>query len=245
MKALWDIGFGALDSMSLTTLPFTTLFPVVLVVNLPQLVLSFLFLTYNAIFTCEVIAAEWNRFAKDLHPLRVTEPKGQQRSTHYLGLPFRYAIPLTAISAALHWCTSQSFFLADLAFYGSDGNEALVLQDSYGASDIFSRFESRKRYATSNTTYRAGYSCIAIICTIILGGLIVIIGLAFGFRRYSPGIPLVGSCSLAIAAACHPLSTEPDNLAEQPLKWGVVGRSEEGLVHYSFTAGDTITLEYG
>ena len=102
-----------------------------------------LFLAFNAIVTCELITAEWNPLAKDHHSLRVTEPNGHQRSTHYLGLPFRYAIPLTAISAALHRFISQSFLLADLAFYGSDRNEELVLQDSYGASDIFSRFQSR------------------------------------------------------------------------------------------------------
>jgi hypothetical protein len=91
--------------------------------------------------------------------------------------------------------------------------------------------------------YRAGYSSIAIICTIILGTLVVIVGLGFGFRRYSPGIPLVGSCSVAIAAACHPLSSEPEDLAELPLKWGLVGRRENGEVHYSFTAGNAGAVE--
>jgi hypothetical protein len=224
--------------MSLAVLPFTTLIPVVLLVNLPQMIISILFLTYNAIFTCELIAAEWNKFANDHHPLRVTAPKGQQRSTHYLGLPFRYAIPLAAVSAILHWFTSQSFFLADLAFFGSDGQEANVYQDPEDSTRIFSRFDPYgQSWAVTNTMYRAGYSSIAIICTIILGTLVVIVGLGFGFRRYSPGIPLVGSCSVAIAAACHPLSSEPEDLAELPLKWGLVGRRENGEVHYSFTAG--------
>jgi hypothetical protein len=236
LSALWDLGFGALDAMSLTTLPFTDFLRVVLLVNLPQLLLTFLFLTYNAVFTCELIGLEWNKFARSPTRLRVTDPKGQQRSTRYLGLPYRYAIPLATVSATLHWTVSQSLFLANLAFYASDGSEALVLQDSYGASEVFSRFNPRKRFADSNTTYRAGYSSIAIICTIVLGVITILIGIAFGFRRYEAGIPLVGSCSAAIAAACHPPDTEPEDMAEQPLKWGIVSTSEDGIAHCALSS---------
>ena len=236
MGALWDLGFGALDAMSLATLPFTDFLRVVLLVNLPQLLLTFLFLTYNAVFTCELIGAEWIKFAQSPTRLRVTDPHGQQRSTHYLGLPYRYAIPLATISAILHWFMSQSLILANLACYASDGTEARVKQDSWGFSEVFSKYDPRQRYASSNTTYRAGYSCIVIICTIILGVVTIVVGIVFGFRRYEAGIPLVGSCSAAIAAACHPSDAEPEDLVEQPLQWGVVATSEDGIAHCALSS---------
>ena len=64
ISALWDLGFGTLDDMSMTMLQFTDFLKVVLLVSMPQLLLSFLFLTYSAVFTCELIEAEWNKFAK-------------------------------------------------------------------------------------------------------------------------------------------------------------------------------------
>ncbi|KAL4984961.1 hypothetical protein BDW68DRAFT_165943 [Aspergillus falconensis] len=36
---------------------------------------------------------------------------GLQRSTHYLSIPWRYGIPVLAISVTLHWLVSQSIFL--------------------------------------------------------------------------------------------------------------------------------------
>ena len=127
---------------------------------------------------------------------------------------------------------SQSLFLANLAFSASDGSEALVRLDAYGSSEVFSRYNPRKRFANSNTIYRAGHSCIAIICTTALGVITILTGIAFGLRRYEASIPLVGSCSAAITAACHPSSdTEPADMAEQPLKWGVVSTSEDGIAH--------------
>ncbi|KAL9129526.1 MAG: hypothetical protein Q9217_002050 [Psora testacea] len=236
LASLWDLGFGSLSPMSLTTLPFTGLVKVVLLVNLPQLILTFLFLTYNAVFTCELIGVEWNKFAIAPQSLRVTRPKGRQRSTHYLGLPFKYAIPLATVSATLHWFMSQSLFLANLGFYASDGSEALVLQDDYGTSEVFSRFDLRQRFSNSNTMFRAGYSCIAIICTIMLGVVTILVGIAFGFRRYNPGIPLVGSSSAAIAAACHPSEREPEEIAERPLMWGIVSQSDDGVAHCALSS---------
>lgn len=50
-------------------------------------------------------------------PLRVTAPQGQQRSTYYLHLPYRYSVPLIVTSALLHWLVSQSIFLVRIDEY--------------------------------------------------------------------------------------------------------------------------------
>ncbi|KAH0559694.1 hypothetical protein GP486_003791 [Trichoglossum hirsutum] len=180
----------------------------VLLANLPQGILSFLYLTYNGLYTCMLNADEWSQFAHQRKTLRVTTPLGWQRSTYYLQLPYTYSLPLLALSGVLHWLTSQSIFLARVTFYGRNGIED---------PDI--------------TLSTCGYSCFAITLVIMVGSVAVLIGAGMGFRRYPAGIPTAAGCSAAISAACHPLPNEHD-AAYLPLKWGVVS---EG--HCSFSVG--------
>ena len=81
-----------------------------------------------------------------------------------------------------------------------------------------------------------GYSCIAIITVIILGTIVVALGILNGFRKYRPGMPLVGSCSAPISAACHQPREDID-AATLSLLWGTVGGQDEGAVgHCCFTS---------
>ena len=66
-----------------------------------------------------------------------------------------------------------------------------------------------------------GYSCIAIFFAIIVGVVAVTAGVLIGFRRYDSGIPLVGSCSAAISAACHRPSDD-SSASLLPLRWGCI-----------------------
>jgi len=61
---------------------------------------------------------------------------------------------------------------------------------------------------TKLSTPTAGYSVFAMAFTLIAAGLLLVVLIALGFRRYKPGMPLVGSYSIAIAAACHPPESE-------------------------------------
>ena len=54
-----------------------------------------------------------------------------------------------------------------------------------------------------------------------------------GLRRYEEGMPLAGSCSAAISAACHPQADEVD-VSLVPLKWGVVD-VDKGVGHCAFS----------
>ena len=67
---------------------------------------------------------------------------------------------------------------------------------------------------------RCGFSLLALITVIIFGNVVVIGGLVNGFRVYDAGMPLVGSCSAAISAACHPTHQDTD-MSVLPVKWGV------------------------
>lgn len=51
----------------------------------------------------------------------------------------------------------------------------------------------------------------------------------YGPQRYNGGMPLAGSCSAVLSAACHPAVDEQD-VALVPVKWGVVSISQ-GVGH--------------
>lgn len=192
----------------------------ILIANSPQALLSFLFLTYNGLFTCMLLADEWTGYAHKRKPLRVTSPVGEQRCTYRLQLPYRYGIPLLILSGTLHWLVSQSLFLARVTAFTVDGAE-----DIYGSIST------------------VGYSSIAIITVIIYGTIVVLLGIGMGFRRYKPGIPLVGSCSAAISAACHRPNEDVD-ASRKGVMWGVVG-VENGVGHCCITSLEVETPVMG
>ncbi|KAF2805460.1 uncharacterized protein BDZ99DRAFT_539837 [Mytilinidion resinicola] len=60
-----------------------------------------------------LVAYEWSTYALKRKALRVSEiPKGSQKTSYFLQLPYRFRIPLMATSALLHWLTSQSIYLS-------------------------------------------------------------------------------------------------------------------------------------
>ena len=112
LQIRWDRGLGKINSVSLITIYFRNITQAVLLANLPQTILSFLYLTYNSLFTCMLSGHEWSLFGHHHRTLRVTSPRPGQRSTYWLQIPYTYAIPLMTLSGLLHWLTSQSIFLA-------------------------------------------------------------------------------------------------------------------------------------
>lgn len=89
---LYELGFGSVNANSVVGWAPTGLIATTLFANLPQGILSFLYLTYNGLFTCMLGSHEWSLFSRSHKPLRVTAPLGNQRSTYYLQLPYTYAI---------------------------------------------------------------------------------------------------------------------------------------------------------
>ena len=170
-----------------------------------------------------LLAQEWNHYAHNRKPLRVSSPTGRQSSTYFLQLPYKYALPLLIVSGTLHWFVSQSVFLANI--------------ESHNPVDVFSLFKSSSSSSSSSST--CGYSPMPIIVVVILGSLLVIFGLVMGSRTYEPGIPLAASCSIAISAACHVPEQELELRPElAPLQWGVVPGvfDEKGNPHCSFSS---------
>jgi hypothetical protein len=173
--------------------------------NLPQLLVSFVSIFYNSAMTSMLLAREWSGFAAHRKPLRVTSPQGQQRSTFWLQLPYRYALPLMTMMATIHWLISQAIFLVKIDVYDINGSLLSVGPDSGSTSAV-------------------GYMPLAIVLAIVLGGLLMLALIGLSFRKLHPGIPLVGSCSLAISAACG--NARESDAALKPLKYGVLTNRE-------------------
>jgi hypothetical protein len=81
------------------------------------------------------------------------------------------------------------------------------------------------------------YSLFAMLAVLIVGLLMLVAVVGFGCISYRTGMPLAGSSSLAISAACHPeddLGTGKDALSRQKLQWGEVSTGSDGVGHCAF-----------
>ncbi|KAF2136591.1 uncharacterized protein K452DRAFT_237208, partial [Aplosporella prunicola CBS 121167] len=203
-RNLWDLGMGKVSSSNLINdwaLPTTGTSAVlasVLVANTPQALLSGLYLTLNNIVTRMLLAAEWASFSTTRKGLRVSHVRhGAQRAKYFLQVPYRWSIPLMVLSATLHWLVSESVFLASIDTLDPRGDPS-----------------------EEDSVTTCGYSPLAMIFTILVGAVVIIFAVFMGLRKLDLGMPVVGSCSLGIAAACHPPKDGADE--DMPLMWGAV-----------------------
>ena len=224
LSALWNLGFGTvqLDYVIPGAIELSTLANV-LIVNIHQLCLSFVYFFSNGLLTSMLLSVEYTDYATTRKGLRVSNPHGHQRSTYYLQLPYRYAGTLIALAALLHWLFSQSIFLVLVTEYDISGN---VLPGKYGDS----------------TKY--GCSAIALVFTVITSGLMIIVLWVICARKRQPKMPIVASCSFAISAACHPPSKNEANECGR-LRYGVTGFNDDGTKHASFSSGVVSPLVSG
>jgi hypothetical protein len=194
----------------------------VLLANSPQVVLSLAYLLYNGLYTCMHLAHEYGGYAADRKSLRVTNPKGTQRSTYWLQLPYTYGVPLILASAVLHWLISQSIFLARVSSW-EDG-----VEDSLG---VYSE---------------VGYSPAPILCVVVLGTCMLLVAVGLAFRKLPGSMPFAGSCSMAFAAAAHRPKSDVD-AAVLPVKWGVSRQPEdaEDVGHCCFTSEEVTEPQEG
>jgi len=202
---LWKVGFGTVKGKNLLAID-TSLMGSVLLANSPQVVLSYLYLAFNTLYTNMFIAQEWAGYCYHRKTLRVTAPVGQQRDTYWLSVPFRYAIPMTIVSGLSHWLASQSLFMVQIT----------VTENSKGG----------RKVSASDSISTCGFSPFAIILTTVTGTIVAMGGLAIGRINLPSGMPVAGSNSAAISASCHP----PDHGTDahlKPVMWGAVSHGVE------------------
>ncbi|PUU76467.1 hypothetical protein B9Z19DRAFT_1194727 [Tuber borchii] len=217
LKSMWTRGFGKVNNVSLLDVGFQNITQSILLANLPQTILSFLYLTYNSLFTCMLAGHEWSLFSHHHRTLRVTSPRPGQRSTYWLQMPYTYAIPLMILSGLLHWLASQSIFLA-----------RVLISDPFGRE-------------ITRTISTLGYSCIAIISALTVGILALLSAAGMGYRPFATEITTVGSCSAAISAACHTWGVDMEGLVGRKVRWGDVGIAPDGEVrHLTFSSKEGV-----
>ncbi|KAE8418405.1 hypothetical protein BDV36DRAFT_308758 [Aspergillus pseudocaelatus] len=155
----------------------------VVIANSVQLIVTVGYYFYNSVLTSMLASAEYSSYGADRKALRVTWPaKGsQQRSTYWLSVHYKYGIPVIILFMANHWFVSQGFYYVLMIPYGTDG------QPLYG-----------------NKVSSVGASALPVFIAALVGVFLFLFLLSLAFRRLKSTIPLAGSCSAAISAACHP-----------------------------------------
>ncbi|PKS08052.1 hypothetical protein jhhlp_006664 [Lomentospora prolificans] len=211
MASLWDLGIGAateltiIRSLQVPTTGSSGLASNVVIANIPQLGLSMVYFSFNGILTAMLAGKEWSRFGSARRHLRVSaKPKGAQKSRYMLQLPYRYGLPLLVFSALLHWLVSQSIFILAVETSAESRGEAAIPE---GEFDILS----------------CGYSPIAIILVLLISACFVLGIILVGMTKFASGMPVVGSRSLGMAAACQ-VQHSFSNLC-RGLQWGVLAPS--------------------
>ena len=213
LQNAWAIGLGTVHPQNLVmgwNLPGygnSAIAISTLIANAPQAIFSFLYICYNGLFTVMFLACEGMHFGvtsgRGRKYLRVSEARGEQKSTYFLQLPFKYAIPLLIGSGLMHWLVSQSVFLANITIIPRDGT--VPMQDEI-------------------TT--VAYSPIGMLFMLFLGLILLLFLLFTALRKLPFGMPLVGSNSMAISAACHlphgMTQDEREEMVLRPLSWGAV-----------------------
>ncbi|KAJ5382562.1 hypothetical protein N7517_000473 [Penicillium concentricum] len=192
---------------TLTSLYHTQFYPLgylgfiatVLAVNVPQAVISIIYAVYNNTLTRMLLAAEYNNFGVERKPLRVSFPAGQQRSTYYLSVPYRYSVPFIVLSTLSHWLASEALSFVQIIPRDAQGN----LQ-------------------RTRSLHGVGASSVGLRVMVVPWLLMVVGFLILMFRKFkSAAMPIAMNCSAAISAACHPPPGDID-AAERPVMWGQV-----------------------
>ncbi|KAH7237307.1 hypothetical protein B0J15DRAFT_538603 [Fusarium solani] len=194
----FSIGFGSVDAAAVVTyrsVPTSTkyryrILAAVVVANLPQMIFSIIIFSLNNLLTVIYTAQEWEGFSRQRKTLRVSEPKGEQRSTYFLQLPYRIAVPFNV--------------------------------------------------ATGDVEVTAcGFSPWPMVLAIAVGVVLIAGVRTFFFFRFASTMPMVGTCSAAISAACHHDDGQ-EEVALKPVKWGAVfvpeTEGQEWIGHCCFTS---------
>jgi hypothetical protein len=214
-----------------------------LLVNIPQVLVSYIYVGLNNILTTIVVMAEWCGYSaseRQAKGLRVSSPllDTKQRSTYFLSLPYRWSIPTTIMVTFFHWLVTEVFFFVQVNVYA----------DNSAASSSETMKSIRYLFVSKTTLW---------FIVIPLGGLIIFALIIISlWKTFPSNIPLAGCCSASLAAACQPSRLQQDasgmtklfpaNLATKALRWGVVERPSEmpfGIGHATFTVDEVPTLE--
>ena len=211
LEAILARGLGtatAADIIGIFTEPGPgQLWEAVLFANAWQLGISMLSVTVNRFVTSFAVIEAWNGFGARRKFLRLSQPRGGQRGSYRLSLPWRYGVPLMVSLMLLHWLVSQSVFLVQAAAYDFDG----ARQPRRDAS-------------------RIGYSTLGILLSLLVGLAYVVLVVYLGWRKIRLRVPPAGTNSAAIMAICK-RDRDDKGAHALPVRYGPLGerRRDERL----------------
>jgi hypothetical protein len=243
IRSIWKLKLRTVDPISIVSdnnWPNSDIIPNALIANSPQVIFSFLYFAFNALLTAMCLANEWSRFSMSRKGLRVSHnPKLAQRSNYFLSVPYRYALPLMATSAILHWLISESLFVVAVEAY-----------------------DAHMKRNPSGDAYNCAFSLVAIVSGIAVDLFMFASLVGLSLRKLPSSMPVAGSNSLAIAAACHPKKLkfggenygseqdvgseheEEEDMALLPIQWGALP-IDNLIGHCSFTSDSVDSPEVG
>jgi hypothetical protein len=214
-SSIWDLGFGQPLGQFLfgawvigSNQSQVAFIRDAFLANLPQLVLSIEQFWWSSHLTCMIAAREYDSFAvseegdqdqptlasQHGRALHVTDPQaGSKQERDRTAL--RWIISNQVLWILLPWLASQAIFFAKI--------------------DILDHW----MYFSASGMSQVGYSVLGLIAFTIAGFVALMIALYLGVRRMSNRVPLAGTCSAAISAACHPLELD-NNHNEKRILWG-------------------------
>jgi len=224
------------------------------VVNIPQLVLSVVHFAYNSLFTSIFEDMEWHSYSPKPISLRVSDqPTGSQRGTHFLQLPYRIALPLIVVSGVVNWLVSQAIFLVDIRVFllpvcqltncDQLSNAQATVPIHYTTAQLSI---NPTLGSTDSEIITCGFSMGAMLAIVCVEMLLVIIAVLAGYWRLEDtGQPVVGSCSAAISAACHPAEdAKKIGMSLEKLQWGVVSVDEVNEIgHCAFSSEEVAKID--
>lgn len=143
-----------------------------------HLAISMTYLLYNHLWSRMLAAAELNAFVKIRGRLRVTLPVRGAQSTYHLSIKPQFSALLIIALILIHFFTTRALNVVAIQTY-----------------DIMGRYSHQRiTYAISTAS-----------AVLALGlGFLMLCALTFGLgRRLHTAMPVLGTCSMAISAACH------------------------------------------
>lgn len=116
-----------------------------------------------------------------------------------------------AVSTFLYWLISQCFFYV----HSTQWNDGQFSKSPDNDNPPFSQL---------------GFEWLPTLVAAIIGAVMLLVLIGLSFKKYKSAMPVVGSCSAAISAACHPPEDEDlDQAALGLLMWGeTLGRAGLG-----------------
>lgn len=142
-----------------------------------HIAISVTYLFYNHLWSRMLVASELNKLAKTPSALRVTIPSQGAQNTYYLALKPQESTILLIALIFVHFLTTMAFNVV-----------AIYTYDVLG------------QYSHSRITY--GISTASAILALALGFVMLCILALAMERKLDADMPVVGSCSMAISAAC-------------------------------------------